>query len=181
MSEPYTGQISAFGFGYAPKYWATCAGQTMPINQYQALFALLGTFFGGNGTTNFQLPDLRGRVPLGTGTYPADGTSYNIGQVGGTESVSLILNNMPMHNHTMNVNATLATTGTCTGGSLSQGFSGSSQNPTALPIYVADSNPSATLNPGSIGQVGGQPHENRMPSLVINFCIALQGIFPSRN
>jgi microcystin-dependent protein len=182
MSEPFIGQIATFGFTFAPRGWANCAGQTIGINQYQALFSLIGTRFGGNGVTNFQLPDLRGRTPLGTGTY-SDGTNYALGQQAGTENVTLQPGNLPVHNHALNAvyNPTLSqNTDICTGASLSQTTGGTGENRFVVPMFVSDNNPSAVLSTNSVGTTGGQPHSNLMPSLVVNFCIALTGgLFPS--
>src|SRR3954467_11617453 len=100
MSEPYLGQIEAFAFTYAPRGWALCAGQTMPINQYQALFSLLGTTYGGNGTTTFNLPDLRGRVPVGQGTGKGL-NPINLGDTGGSANDTLTVGQMPQHLHTL--------------------------------------------------------------------------------
>lgn len=183
MSEPYLGQVSMFGFGFPPRNWALCNGQTLSVQQNSALFALLGTFYGGNGVNTFQLPDLRGRTPLGTGSYPGVG-QFTVGQTGGTEGVVLTGNQMPAHTHTLNVAAKVDTTKntvTCTNAILSQTTGTQSQGSFQAPLYATDANPSATLAPQSIGNTGGQPHPNLMPSLVINFCIALQGTFPSRN
>lgn len=185
MSEPFLGQISMFGFGFPPKHWALCNGQTLSVQQNTALFSLLGTYYGGNGKTTFNLPDLRGRTPLGVGSYPGFG-NFTPGQIGGAEGVVLNGNEMPAHTHTLNVVATppdlTKNTITCTGATLSQ-TTGTKQGGGSftLNLYAADPNPGATLAGPSIGNTGGQPHPNLMPSLVISFCIALGGIFPSRN
>lgn len=183
MSEPFLGQISMFGFGFPPRYWALCNGQTLSIQQNAALFSLLGTYYGGDGVRTFQLPDLRGRTPLGIGSYPGVG-NYDLGQTGGTEGVALTGNEMPAHTHTLNVAARVDTTKNaiaCTNAILSQTTGTKGQSSFQVPLYATDPNASATLAPQSIGNTGGQPHPNLMPSLVISFCIALQGIFPSRN
>jgi microcystin-dependent protein len=178
MSTPFLGQLQAFGFGFAPVNWALCNGQTLSIAQYSALFALIGTYYGGNGTTNFLLPNLQSRVPMHQGTSPA-GNLYNIGQVGGEENVTLNLTTLPAHTHAFvgssgngnsiapEVNGALANVGKETGGS---------GNP-----YYAPNSPVQGLNPASLAPVGGnQPHANIQPYLAINWCIAMVGIFPSR-
>jgi microcystin-dependent protein len=181
MAEPFLGDIEAFSFNFAPKGWALCAGQILPINQYQALFALLGTTFGGNGTTTFALPDLRGRIANGFGQGPGLG-NYGLGQTGGEESHTLVLNEMAAGGHT---HAVAATNNGTSGGTnvpgnavtLGSGYSSETGSP-AVNIY---SSAAPTIPMGSLAPTGGQPHENRMPFVALNYCIALQGIFPSRN
>jgi microcystin-dependent protein len=177
MSDPYLGQISIFSFNFAPRGWATCDGQLLSIQQNSALFALLGTFYGGNGTTTFALPNLRGMVPVNMGQGPGL-SQYSIGQVGGQESHTLTVTEMPTHTHTPHYTATA-----------NQAAPGGN-------LWAADPNGNITFatsgnevmatgnndNQNAIGSnAGGQPHENRCPFLVVTFCIALQGIFPSRN
>ncbi|MGO4701982.1 phage tail protein [Dyella sp. 2RAB6] len=166
MSQPFLGQVMPVAFNFAPKGFAFCNGQLLPIAQNQALFSLLGTYYGGNGTTNFQLPDLRSRTPLGSNN------GQDIGQTGGVENVTLLTNNLPQHNHTFNANtaagaARIPTNGVFSGsGALKMyGSSGGTQ----IPINVLD-NAGQTL-----------PHPNLQPYLVLNFCIALNGIYPSRS
>ena len=181
MAEPYLGEIEAFPLNFAPKGWAFCAGQLLPINQNQALFALLGTTFGGNGTTTFALPDLRGRIATAFGQGPGL-APYTLGQTGGQESHTLTLNEMPAGGHS---HAVAATNNGATGGTnvpspavtLGSGYSSHKGSP-AVNVY---SSAAPTIAMGSLAPVGGQPHENRMPFLALNYCIALQGIFPSRN
>jgi microcystin-dependent protein len=185
MSEPYLGQVEIFAFNFAPKSWAFCAGQLMSITQSSALFSLLGTTYGGNGVQNFGLPDLRGRVAVGAGQGPGL-SNYILGQVGGEEGHKLLQGEMAAHNHTLNVDAT-------TGASNNTGIPSISVvlgqtvgvpaqgNPFALYLYNSGA-PAGTLDPNAIGHSGGdQPHPNQMPYLTLNFCIALAGIFPSRN
>ncbi len=167
--EPFLGQIQAFGFNFAPRGWAFCNGQLLPIAQNTALFSLLGTIYGGDGRTTFALPDLRGRVSMQFGTGPGL-SSYSIGEKGGAEQITLITSQMPSHNHSANAAAEEADQNKPAGNTLA-----SSQ------IYKTI-NPDATLNAGTIGNTGGNlPHPNIQPFLIINWCIALQGIFPSRN
>jgi microcystin-dependent protein len=180
MSEPYLGQIEAFGFSYPPRGWALCQGQMLSIQQNTALFALLGTYYGGNGVSTFQLPDLRGRVAVSQGTAPS-GTTYIIGETMGTENVGLLYNNMPLHTHAMNI----VNNGTVGGqsvpsGSLQLGSGSEATSPvTAALLYAASSGPQVALE--GLGPTGGNvPHPNMMPYLAINYCISLSGLFPSR-
>jgi microcystin-dependent protein len=171
VSEPFVGEIRMFGFNFAPQGWAMCNGQTLPISQNQALFSLLGTTYGGNGQTTFQLPDLRGRLAnhagQGTGLSP-----YVLGQNGGTENVTLVQGQMPTHAHSVLANGSPATATRPGGAVLAR---------TTADIYAAAPD-GTTMNAGMIGTAGGsQPHPNLQPYLTVNFCIALQGIFPSRN
>jgi microcystin-dependent protein len=160
-----------FGFNFAPQGWAMCNGQLLPISQNTALFSLLGTQYGGNGVTTFALPDLRGRVAIHAGQGPGL-SSYVQGEVTGGESVTLTQNEMPQHNHQVVANAAPATATRPGGEVLAR---------TGADVY-ADSPDGTTMNPAMISQSGGgQPHNNLQPLLVINFGIALQGIFPSRN
>jgi microcystin-dependent protein len=170
MSEPFLGQIYLVPYNFAPRGFAFCAGQILPIAQNTALFSLLGTTYGGNGQTTFALPDLRGRVPVGTGQGPGL-SNIDLGQVGGSETATLTQNQLPAHNHL--ASATQAT-GTST--------RPSSQFPAAgQAIYGAPSD-GTTLNPAFIQNAGGsQPFSIRSPYLGLNYVIALQGIFPSRN
>ena len=170
MSEPFLGEIRLFGFNFAPNGWAMCNGQLLPINQNQALFALLGTQYGGNGTSTFALPDLRSRLPLHQGQ--GNGlSSYTIGETIGAETVTLTQAQLPSHSHQAHASNVKAT----------------SKNPSGLvPGHPPDDTyaaPDGTImNAGTIAATGGsQPFDNRQPLLVLNFCIALAGIFPSRN
>jgi microcystin-dependent protein len=162
MSEPFLAELKLMSFNFAPKGWAQCNGQLLPINQNQALFSLLGTMYGGNGQTTFALPDLRGRVPLHRGTFTQ-------GERLGEESHTLNWNEMAAHNH--NVSAS-SQNGDQADPKILAGASNAYSGPSSL----------TTIAPGTVSNVGGsQPHENRQPSLVLNWCIALQGVFPSRN
>ena len=166
MTEPFLGEVRMMSFSYAPKGWATCNGQTLPINQTQALFALLGTTYGGDGRTNFMLPNLQARVPMHfNGTHPQ-------GQSAGEASHTLTPQETPSHTHgAMQASGNDGAAFTAAGAVLA----------TANNVYAAPGNP-VPLNAGVISSAGGsQPHENRQPFLTINFCMALQGIFPSRN
>jgi microcystin-dependent protein len=179
MSDPYVSQIEVFGFNYAPRGWLLCAGQLLPINQYQALFALLGTTYGGNGTTNFMLPDLRSRVAVGMGQSPGL-SNYTQGEKTGQENVTVLLANMPdAHTHTLHAN-NATTGGTNTPANnvvLASGYT-TTTPVTTENIYSTDP---PTINMGSLSPVGGQPHSNMMPYLALNYCICISGLFPSRN
>ncbi len=171
MSEPFLGEIRMVGFNFAPVGWALCNGQIMSIAQNTALFSLLGTTYGGNGQSTFALPNLQSSVPIHAGQGPGL-SPYVLGQTGGSEAVVLNLNQLPSHGHSIACNTA--------GGSANP--SGNFLGNTSVPekMYAATSN--ATMSPTAVTPSGGnQPHENRQPFLVVNFIIALQGIFPSRN
>jgi microcystin-dependent protein len=169
MLEPFLGQLALVPYNFAPKGWALCNGQLLPINQNQALFSLLGTNFGGDGRTTFALPDLRGRVPISSGQGP-DLENYNLGQAGGTELVSLTAAQMPSHRHALNVHNGTSDQTNPAGNRLAKGsvYTNKPANATAASLVVGRS--------GS-----GQPHENRQPYLTLNWIIALEGIYPSRS
>jgi microcystin-dependent protein len=170
MSDPYLSEIRMMSFNFAPKGWALCNGQFMPINQNQALFSLLGTTYGGNGQTTFALPDLRGRVPMHFGS--AGGVNHTLGEGGGETAHTLNISEMQTHSHSVNAISTTASTNAPKGNLLA--------NSTPNTLYGPVQNLTA-LNPSTIANVGGsQPHQNMQPYLVINFCIALQGVFPSQ-
>lgn len=167
--DPFLGEIKLFPYNFAPRGWAFCQGQVLAISQNTALFSLLGTTYGGNGQTTFALPDLRGRVPLSSGQGPGL-SAYSLGQNGGTENVTLTRDQMPQHNHGVMVNSGAANTQRAAGTFLSTGGSYNS---------ATDNN---MLAPTAISLVGNnQPHQNIQPYLTLNYCIALEGIFPSRN
>jgi microcystin-dependent protein len=165
MSNPFLGEIRIISWNYAPKGWAFCNGQLLPINQNQALFALLGTTYGGNGQTNFALPDLRGRAPFHMGG------GLTLGEKVGEENHTLNISETPTHNHQVSASSASPDKGVPTGNewaSLAGGYS--------------NGNPNASFIPSAVTNTGGsQPHNNMQPYLVLNFVIALQGIFPSQN
>ena len=179
---PYISMIEAFAFNFAPRGWAMCAGQTLSIAQYQALFSLLGTTYGGNGQTTFNLPDLRGRLALGFGQGPGLST-YALGAPGGQESHQLVISEVPPHAHTLNATNNGQANGTNLPSSsvlMGSGYGIEANNPTEN-IY-GNASPSIAMAASAVGSAGGnQPHENRMPFLTINYCIALEGVFPSRS
>jgi microcystin-dependent protein len=167
MSQPFLAEIKIISWNFAPKGWAFCNGQFLPINQNQALFSLLGTTYGGNGQTTFALPDFRSRIPIHTG---GEG-GWLLGQAAGEEFHTLVTGEMAAHNHTVGASNNVGTLNNPTGNIFA---------PSNVAFYQTTSN--NTLIPSEITNVGGnQPHENRQPFLVLNFIIALQGIFPSRN
>jgi microcystin-dependent protein len=171
MSDPFLGELRLFGFNFAPRGWAMCNGQILSIAQNTALFALLGTQYGGNGQTTFALPDLRGRVPNGQGQGPGL-SNYSIGQVGGTESETLLVQQMPAHTHLVQASTEDATSSQ-PGGKVPAAVGGGAYGGPAT---------DATMAPNMIAMTGGsQPHNNVSPYLTMNWCIALVGIFPSRN
>lgn len=168
MGSPYIGEIRIFAGNFQPLGWAFCAGQLISISQNPALFQLLGTTYGGDGQQTFQLPDLRGRVPVHAGT--SAGVTYVIGQVAGSESVTLLTQQIPQHNHTV-----------------AGSSSGNSPNTTGNTYGNGDklfstANPTVQMSPSTVANAGGsQPHNNLMPFVCINFIIALEGIFPTQN
>ncbi len=167
MASPFLSEIRLFSFGFAPRGWALCNGQLLPINQNQAIFSLLGTTFGGNGQTNFALPNLQGRAPIHVGN------GHTLGEIGGEQSHTLTTNELPQHVHT--ATATLSNGGViiATGNLLAGG---------TPQMYRAPDGNFAAMNSGTLSAVGGsQAHLNMQPFLTINFSIALQGIFPSQN
>ena len=174
--DPFIGEIRMFGGNFAPVGWATCDGQLLPIQQYAAVFSLLGTTYGGNGTTNFALPDLRGRVPLHVGNGPGL-SPYTLGEATGSEKVTLAQNQMPAHTHSANGSSTSASQAS-PGGNVwaSPGDSGGGAG-----TGYANVAPNAPMAAAAIGVTGGNvPVPVIQPLLCVTFIIALQGIFPSR-
>ncbi len=170
MSQPYVGEIRMFGGNFAPRDWAFCDGSLLAISQNDVLFALIGTTYGGDGQNTFALPDLRGRLPIHQGAGP--GLSNRIiGELAGTESVTITSPQLPFHNHTVQVSSNAGTTGTPSAG-VTLGVAD-------IDLYIAES-PTVNMNAGSMSSVGGsQPHSNIQPFLAVNFIISLFGIFPT--
>jgi microcystin-dependent protein len=165
VATPYLSEIRIMAFNFAPKGWALCNGQLLPINQNQALFSLLGTTYGGDGRTTFGLPNLQGRVPVHRGS------GFVQGQASGEQTHTLVVGEEPVHTHTALGTVTAGDAPIPTGNYL-----GAADN-----MYAPLANPT-TLPPSTIGNAGGsQPHENMQPYLVLSFCIALQGVFPTQN
>jgi microcystin-dependent protein len=179
--QPYIGELKLFGFNFAPVGWAQCNGQLLSISQNTALFSILGTNFGGNGTSNFALPNLQDMVPIGQGQGPGL-SPFSVGETGGEPNVSLTAPEMPMHNHSLSalpVNATSTTP--AANSSLSQGLGGSRGSSYNVNTYTTNP-PGTTLNPAAVGIAGSSlPHNNVQPSLTMNWCIALVGVFPPRS
>jgi microcystin-dependent protein len=172
MAEPFLSEIKIFTFGFPPRGWALCNGQTLPINQNQALFSLLGTTYGGDGRVNFQLPNLQGQVAI------SSGQGFVLGEAGGEVAHTLTINEIPQHSHPVNckgsVDASLTPTSPV-------GEVWTKENNGDAPYNSAPGSLS-TMHPTAVGNTGqSQPHSNMQPYLVLSFCIALQGIFPSRN
>lgn len=173
MSEPYVGEIRMLGFNFPPNGWALCNGAVLPIDQNEVLFALIGTTYGGDGVTTFALPNLQSRVPNSRGQGPGL-SPYVVGESGGQESVTLIQNQLPAHNH-----VAFGKSGGGNARSPAQHLWASDAAGGTAPFSTAD--PDVLLAPHAIGLTGGnQPHENVPPVLAINFSIALFGIFPSQ-
>jgi microcystin-dependent protein len=174
MADPFVAEIRIFPFNFAPKGWAFCNGQILPLSQNTALFSLLGTTYGGDGKSTFALPDLQGAAPLHVGgNQPGPGLSvYDLGQSGGTDSVTLLTTETPVHTHSVAAQT------------IDQGdnrIPGPTLNLGNTQMYSTAA-PNATLDPSAVSIVGsGQPHNNLMPYLTLNFCIALQGVFPPRS
>lgn len=172
-SEPFIAEIYMGGMNFAPRGYATCEGQILPIAQNTALFSLLGTTFGGNGQTTFALPDLRGRVPVGQGQGPGL-TARTLGEVSGEEAVTLTVPAMPAHSHGLNAVSEAGDTSSPAGAYLA--------NTGALDKEYKTTGTAVAMNSGAVGVAGGsQPHNNMPPYLVLTFYIAMEGIFPSRN
>lgn len=168
MAEPFLSEIRIMSFVFAPKGWALCNGQLLPINQNQGLFSLLGTTFGGDGRVNFALPDLRARVPVHVGG------GHTLGEKGGEQAHTLTISELPEHVHAVNAANVVATTAAPSSGVLPAQSTGAN-------LYGTASNLQA-MSPSAIAAVGGsQAHLNMQPFLTLSFCIALQGIFPSPN
>jgi microcystin-dependent protein len=180
--DPLLAMIFAFGSNFAPQGYLFCSGQLLSIASNTAVFSLLGTTYGGNGTTNFALPDLRGRAPIGQGQGPGL-SNYVLGQSAGIESVSLLVNNLPAHTHSFNLNSAAGTTGIPgTTTYLSKGpTTGSGPNATTLDTYTTTA-PNTTLAANAVGLTGSSiPISILQPYLAISYIIAMNGIFPTRN
>jgi len=164
MAEPFLSEIRIMSFVFAPKGWALCNGQLLPIAQNQALFSLLGTTFGGDGRVNFALPDYRGRLPIHVGN------GHTLGERGGEQAHTLVIGELPFHSHVEQATTANADAPVPNGNLLA----------TVANVYAPPGNPTTTMSPGTLANVGGnQAHLNMQPFLTLSFCIALQGIFPS--
>jgi microcystin-dependent protein len=171
MSDPFVAEIRIFPFNFAPTGWAFCDGQILPLSQNTALFSLLGTTYGGDGKSTFALPDLQGNIPI----HPGQGaglSQYSLGQTGGSDFVTLLQSEIPIHSHTPNASYADGTDQVPTGSRYASGV--------GIGAYAAVG-PLTQLSPNAIAPAGGdQPHNNLMPYLTLNYCIALQGVFPAR-
>jgi microcystin-dependent protein len=170
MAQPYVGEIRMFAGNFAPAGWMFCSGQQLPISEYDALFQLLGTTYGGDGESTFDLPNLQGRVPIHMGTGTA-GTTYQLAETGGVETVTLTANQTPVHNHAMIASGDVGSTPQPANNVLAQN--------TSVTLFRVQA-PALNLNAQAVGTAGGsQPHENLQPYLCVDFIISLFGIFPS--
>lgn len=180
MAEPYLGEIRMFAGSFAPDKWVFCNGQLLSIGQYEALFSLLGTRYGGDGRVTFSVPDLRGRIPIGYGRSNHSAYDYALGENVGVENVSLTTAHMPSHTHGVNANETTGTEGT-----LVHGYFGPNAGaPATVYTYIEPINNQniVPMHPNVLSQTGnGQPINNMQPYTCINFIIALQGVFPPRS
>jgi len=173
MSNPFVGEIRMVPFNFAPTGWALCNGQILPISQNAALFSLLGTQYGGNGQSTFALPNLQGSAPV-----MADGSQIAIGQSGGVETVTLTTDQIPAHTHSLNSVSAAGNQTEPTGNVWAQGSTGGNATYNAY----SSGTPNSVMNPGTVAAAGGgQPHNNLQPYLVVNFIIALVGVFPPRS
>jgi microcystin-dependent protein len=175
-ASPFVGEICMFAGNYAPRGWAFCNGQLLPIAQYEALFVLLGTTYGGDGQNTFALPDLRSRVPLHAGLGPGL-SNRTLGEASGTESVTLLSTQLPAHNHTVTLNVSTGPANTANPAAAVMAVADESRYASAVAPDAFQAATSLTLGPSG----GNQPHMNLQPSQTINFIIALEGMFPSRN
>jgi len=172
--DPFVAEIRIFPFNFAPKGWAFCDGQLLPISQDTALFSLLGTFYGGDGKSTFALPDLQGNVAMHTDQYRGGG-QYPIGSPGGSDYVTLLTSEMPAHAHTVQVDTSALNT------TLASPRNAVLGNTAPHKIYSANATPASSMSPFMIGVNGGSlPHNNLQPYLTLNYCIALQGVYPPR-
>ena len=176
MASPFLGEIRMFAGNFAPRNWALCNGQILPISQNTALFSIIGTYYGGNGTSNFALPNLQGMAPLGVGN--GNGlTPRTLGETAGEASVTLLPNEMPSHTHGVNASSSVGNQVEPTNGVWSVAGAGRGEK-----MYAASQGTGAAMSSQAISSMGGsQPHNNLPPYLTLNFIIALNGVFPSRN
>jgi microcystin-dependent protein len=181
MAEPFIAEIRMFGGNFAPRGWALCNGQLLSIQQNTALFSILGTTYGGNGTTNFALPNLQGQVPVHWGSAPG-GSQYVIGQAAGSENITLITAQIPAHNHNVGVSSAAGDVTSPVNAIAAQINTGSVRTPTTTALGYTNTAQTGTMPPNTLSLTGGsQPHPNMQPYLCVTFIIALNGIFPSRN
>ncbi len=179
--DPYIGELRLFGFNFAPVGWAQCNGQVLSISQNAALFSILGTSFGGNGTSNFALPNLQGMVPIDQGSGPGS-SPFVVGQTGGEQTHMLVSNEMPTHSHSLTAKPVAAINTTPAAGSTTSEGHGGARGTTFNVNTYTTNGPGTTLNPAAVGGAGsGAAHDNMQPSLTMNWCIAMQGLYPPRS
>jgi microcystin-dependent protein len=182
MSEPFIGEIRIMACNYAPRGWALCGGQLLSIQQYSALFAIIGKVYGGDGKTNFALPNLAGRVPLHLGQGPGLSMNHAMGEAMGATTATLASNQLPAHTHGFDAVAGMAKQDTVSGALVSEMNVTASGRPSAKPVYT-DATPNAQLGANAVSGAGSASpaaHQNCQPYQILNFCIALTGIFPTR-
>lgn len=180
MASPFVAEIRMFGFNFAPTGWTQCNGQLMPISQNTALFSLLGTYYGGDGKSTFALPNLQGMAANHAG-QGAGLSEYFLGQSGGTEAVTLLISEMPIHNHSLSVTTGAGTTNASQNNQLGKGSSGNPVSGLTQAKMYSTAAPQTAMNFQGLQLTGGNlPHNNLMPYCTLNFCIALQGVFPPR-
>ena len=180
MAAPFVAEIRMFACNFAPTGWAFCNGQLLPISQNTALFSLLGTFYGGDGKSTFGLPDLQGSVALNQGQGPGLSDRF-LGERAGEQFVTLLTTEIPLHSHSFNVTTTVGTTTSASGNQLAKPQTGNPVSGVTAGRYYSVGTQNQMLNPLAMAFTGGSlPHNNMMPYLVVNFCIALQGVFPPR-
>lgn len=179
MSDQFVAEIRMFGFNFAPTGWAFCDGQLLPLSQNTALFSLLGTTYGGNGKSTFALPNLQGSAAMHAGQGPGLSPRF-LGEQSGSQTVTLLESEMPVHSHTLSVTTSVGTTNASTSNQLARGMSGNIQSSSQARLYSTAA-PQTAMHPQAMTVTGGSlPHNNMMPYCTLNFCIALQGIFPPR-
>jgi microcystin-dependent protein len=174
MADPFVAEIRIFPFNFAPKGWAFCDGQLLPLSQNTALFSLLGTTYGGDGKSNFALPNMQGNAPMHPGQGP--GLSlHDLGETGGSQTVSLLESEIPSHPHVMSASGDVADNNNPANAMLAKPV-GRGNN-----LYITNNSPLSALSDNALAPAGGdQPHNNMQPYLTLNFCIAMQGVFPPR-
>ena len=180
MASPFVAEIRMFGFNFAPVGWATCDGQLMPISQNTALFSLLGTYYGGDGKSTFALPNLQGNCAVHQGQ--GNGLSERfLGEMSGSPQVTLLTTEIPAHNHSFSVTTGAGTTNSSAGNQLGKGSSGNPVSGITQAKMYSTAAPQTAMNVQGLALAGGNlPHNNMMPYLTVEFCIALQGVFPPR-
>jgi len=180
MSDQFVAEIRLFPFNFAPVGWAFCNGQLLPISQYSALFSLLGAYYGGNGTSNFALPNLQGRIPVDQGQGPGL-SPYTVGQSAGAPTITLTAQENAAHSHSLNADTEVATSASPAGAIYQKGHYKTATTAGIVQAYSAQA-PGAAMNANALTPAGGGlPHNNMMPYLALNFCIALTGIYPQRS